>query len=87
MQNKDDVNRPCFAYISKLLNWGKCRSRNLNFFKLLKTAKKCPHLADIIISFELNWEECRSHNLNFFKLLKTAKRGFLGFEISTDSYI
>lgn len=40
MQNKDDVNRPCFAYISKLLNWGKCRSRNLKFFKLLKTAKR-----------------------------------------------
>ena len=40
MQNKDDENRPCFACISKLLNWGKCRRRNLLLSNKFKTAKR-----------------------------------------------
>ena len=40
MQNKDDENRPCFAYISKLSNWGKCRRRNLLLSNKFKTAKR-----------------------------------------------
>lgn len=40
MQNKDDENRPCFAYISKLSNWGKCRRHNLLLSNKFKTAKR-----------------------------------------------
>ena len=40
MQNKDDENRPCFACISKLLNWGKCRRRDLLLSNKFKTAKR-----------------------------------------------
>ena len=39
MQNKDEENRPCFAYISKLSNWGKCRRRDLLLSNKFETAK------------------------------------------------
>ena len=40
MQNKDEENRPCFACISKLLNWGKCRRRDILLSNKFKTAKR-----------------------------------------------
>ena len=40
MQNKDEENRPCFAYISKLSNWGKCRRRGLLLSNKFETAKR-----------------------------------------------
>ena len=40
MQNKDEENRPYFACISKLSNWGKCRRRGLLLSNKFKTAKR-----------------------------------------------
>ena len=74
MHNKDDANRHCCAYISSRLNWGKYRRRNLLLSTKIRNGKKCPHSADIIISYELNWEECRRHNL-FYRINSKRQRG------------
>ena len=39
-KNKGDVNRPCFTYISKLLNWEECRRRYQLIFLFTQNGKE-----------------------------------------------